>query len=114
MTTYPIPFPAQLPARASVVPRDVVGVSESPFSLDLQTQRRQGQRWEVDIRFPRMTRAKVQVVRGFRLAMRGRYGTCLWSPMAEGAPLGANTGVPVVDGAGQAGDVLLASGGCDE
>lgn len=113
MPTYPLTFPARIPAEAGWTPRNVTGASISPFTLTEQVQAHQGQRWEVALSFPPLTRAQALELRAFVLALRGRYGTFLWAPPAETDFDDDPAGTPVIDGAGQAGDEINTRGWTD-
>lgn len=109
--TYPLSLPSS-PAFSAVrlTARAVVGVSESPFTLQSQVQEYAGQRLEAEASLPPLTRAQAEYWNVFMLKLNGRRGTFLLGDPAGKRPRGIATGTPVVNGAGQAGNELATSG----
>ena len=112
--SYPLSLPtASGIASVRLIAKNVVGISESPFTLTQQVFRHQGQRWEADITLPPMSRDDAEEWASFLLRLRGRTGTFLLGDPANAMPRGSagvTPGAPVVDGAGQTGDFLSAKG----
>ena len=55
--SYPLSTPTnKTVAEITLIARNVVGVSTSPFTFKQQTYQFSGQRWEVDIKLPIMQR----------------------------------------------------------
>ena len=111
----PIIYPLALPVApifnaVRFTARAVVGVSESPFTLQSQVQEFAGQRMEVEATLPAMTRAQSEYWNAFMLKLNGRRGTFLLGDPAGKKPRGVSTGTPVVNGAGQTGNELLTTG----
>jgi hypothetical protein len=111
-------YPLQLPtnsgiAAVSLIARNIVGISQSPFTLTQQVFRHQGQRWEADITLPAMRREDAEEWASFLLRLRGQFGTFLLGDPANATPRGSAgvaPGTPVINGAGQTGDFLNVSG----
>ncbi len=109
--TYPLTPPSTPgPATARILARSTVAVSESPFTLQQQTQEFAGQRWELDLAFPPMERGPAEAWIAFQLLLRGRRGTFLYPPPGGKSPRGIATGTPLVNGGGQTGDQLVTDG----
>ena len=111
--SYPIALPTGGIAKVRLVARNVVAMSQSPFTLSQQTYRHQGQGWEADITLPAMGRDDAEVWLGFLLRLRGSYGTFLLGDPSSATPRGSastTAGTPVVNGAGQTGDYLNIDG----
>lgn len=113
-----ISYPLSLPAYSGIATvnlrtRNVVGVSESPFTMKQQIVTHVGQRWEAEVSMPPMKRDDAEEWVAFLVALRGRYGTFLMGDPNASAPRGAasiSPGTPVVNGAGQTGNVLTIDG----
>src|SRR5262245_25144876 len=74
--SYPLTLPAQGYAAVRLIARDVIGMAESPFTLTQQVQQHQGQRWEMDVRYPPMRDVSViEEVLVFLHKLKGRLGT---------------------------------------
>lgn len=112
--SYPLSLPTVSGiASVRLVARNVIGISQSPFTLSQQIFRHQGQRWEADITLPPMTRANAEEWSSFLLRLRGQFGTFLLGDPANETPRGSagvTPGTPVIDGDNQTGDFLNVSG----
>ena len=112
--SYPLDLPSVSGiASVRLVARNVIGVSQSPFTFSQQVFRHQGQRWEADISLPPMTRDNAEEWASFLLRLRGQFGTFLLGDPANATPRGSaaiTPGTPVVNGANQKGDFLNISG----
>lgn len=110
--TYPLTPPTSpVPDSMVLQPKDVVGMSQSPFTGTQQVHQHQGAWFEAELALPRMTRAQWAPWAAFLTALRGRYGT-FWLPAyLTTSPQGAGGGTPIVDGGGQTGSALDISGG---
>jgi len=111
--TYPLSLPNTNIARISLIARDFIGVSVSPFTGSQQVFRHQGQSWEADITLPKMKREDAEAWTAWLLRLRGQYGTFLLGDPAAVVPRGSASstpGTPVVNGAGQIGDELNIDG----
>src|SRR5690606_38078877 len=101
--TYPLSHPPRPYFRSvtfSLV--QTVAFTESPFSLQRQYQRHQGDRWQASVELPPMTRAEAQAWIAFLLALKGGTGTFLLT-YPETSPLGYPAGSPMLDGTHSAG-----------
>lgn len=108
--TYPLSFPsAPVAERAQLGMRNIVAASRSPYSLDSQQQRHQGQQWLADLSIPPLQgAAELGAWAAFLTALRGRYGTFTWGPPDRNQ--GTAPGTPVVNGAIQTGESLATRG----
>lgn len=89
----------------------VNGVTASPFTLEEQQFNWPGEMWTIDFRLPPFTsrRTAMQWV-SFGLNLKGTYGRFLMGDPSAKEPQGIATGTPVVNGAGQTGDILNTTG----
>lgn len=110
--SYPLDLPGNpsAPARIVIGALDVVGQSQSPFTLASQVHRHQGQMWTATVVLPGMLRDTAEPWIAFLLALRGRFGTFRMGDPTRESPRGAGGGTPVVDGAGQTGETLAVTG----
>lgn len=107
---YPYDPPSSpAPSRVGILPVESVGGSTSPFTLQTQVQRHQGQLWAFEVEMPPMQRAAAEEWICWRLALKGRYGTFLYGDPAGKTPRGAWTGTPVADSAGSPAGNLVGS-----
>lgn len=97
--SYPLSLPNTDVRGITIRAVDVVGVGESPFTLQHQLQQHQGQRWEADIELPPMKRADAEAWIAFLLKLKGRWGTFLLRDTVSGTPRGTWAGSPLVNGA---------------
>jgi hypothetical protein len=88
----------------------VVGMVQSPFTLQQQTQEWPGQIWRAKVTLPVMTRANAATWMGFFGSLRGRANTFMLGPTPFKAPQGLAGGAPVVKGANNGGSTLSTSG----
>ena len=109
--SYPLNFPSSPKPRSAVI-RAVskVGISESPFTFSTQKQVHAGQRWEMDIELPPMTKAQAGEWIGFLLSLNGREGTVLVPDPDRRTAQGVATGTPLIDGASQTGSTITTDG----
>ena len=112
--TYPLSPPTNKPiASITLVARNVIGVSTSPFNFKQQVYQYSGQRWEADITLPRMAREDAEQWVAFLMSLYGQKGTfLLGDPLGGTARGSASTaaGTPVVNGASQTGGTLNIDG----
>lgn len=110
--TFPLAWPTITGIRAGTLRKmDIVSGSFSPFTGAGQFQIFPGQWWETEITLPPFTdREKFETWNTFLMSLRGMYGTFLFGDPAGQTPRGIATGTPVVDGAGQTGQVLNVRG----
>lgn len=89
----------------------VVSVGTSPFTLEPQVQRRQGQVWGLEVSYPPITsRATAEALHAALCSLNGREGTFLFGDPASKTARGAATGTPLVMGASQTGEDLITDG----
>ena len=107
-----ISFPLSLPTATgiksvTISPISVVGSTRSIYTLEEQVQAHQGQAWQAEINLPTMAQANAQEWIAFLLSLNGMQGTFLMGDPTAALPRGgATTNGPVVDGSGQAGNLL--------
>jgi len=109
-TTFPISLPTTGTKRIRIAQAAVVGVGQSPFTLEQQVQRRQGQSWILDVSYPPMIRATAEALHAALCSLNGREGTFLFGDSASKTPRGTATGTPLVKGASQTGEDLITDG----
>lgn len=112
--SYPLSTPTNKTiASITLVARNVIGVSTSPFNFKQQVHQYSGQRWEADITLPRMNREDAEQWVSFLMSLYGQKGTfLLGDPLGGTARGSASTaaGTPVVNGASQTGGTLAIDG----
>lgn len=82
---------------------DVVGLQESPLTLEQTTYDWGGDTLTAEVALPPMDRADAEVWVAFLLALRGRLGTFLMGDPLGTAPRGTWAGTPLLVGAHAAG-----------
>lgn len=89
----------------------VVGMTVSPFTLEDQTFKWQGEAWSIDFSLPPFTsRAVASDWITFGAKMEGIYGRFLMGDPSARLPRGVASGSPQVDGNNQTGNALLVKG----
>lgn len=107
---YPLSMPAGPAIEGLRFGRSaVVGVGKSPFTLQSQRHVHPGQQWRLTASLPPMYHRAAAAWLAFLVSLNGREGSFLASPVFA-APLGAASGAPKVDGAGQIGGILATKG----
>lgn len=109
-TSFPIILPATGTARVRIRQLSVVSVAKSPYTLEQQVQRFQGQQWGLDLAWPPMQRANAEALLAALCSLNGREGTFLFGDSANQSPRGVATGTPLVKGASQTGEDLITDG----
>jgi hypothetical protein len=108
--TYPVALPTTTGiAMVTLSARNVVGLSQSPFTMKQQVQKHAGQRWEAQVQLPPMDRDEAEVWLTFLMKMNGVFGTFLLGDPNGGTARGSASttpGTPVVNGASQTGNEL--------
>lgn len=111
--TYPLSIPSGLKVvDSSFRLMRVVGESESPFTLETQTYKWPGERWEGEVTLKPMTYAESGAIKAFLAKLRGKHGYFLYGDpdfLARG-PNGTAGGTPLVNGASQTGNELITDG----
>ncbi len=109
--TFPLALPNTTDIRlVTMMPRAVVGVSESPFTLQQQVNAFPADRWDAEIVLTKMNRASAEKWLAFFLKLNGPEGTMLLGDPAGLTARGTPTGSPQVDGASQTGKELDTKG----
>jgi hypothetical protein len=109
--TYPLLIPDHSFRSMTMRMKRVVGVSESPFTLEQQVYEHQGARWEAEITLPPMNLDEARAWEAFFISLRGRKGTFLMgNPLhnafvtgvaLSGTAPARSTSISVTGGAGQ-------------
>jgi hypothetical protein len=91
--SYPLTPPGALRvAKLTLTARAVVGVAESPFTLEQQVYTHPGQGWMAEVYCPPLLRANAEQVLAFLLALNGRQGTFYLGDSAATTPRGTIAG----------------------
>lgn len=109
-TTFPISLPTTGTRAITIRQQSVVAVAQSPYTLERQVQRHQGQVWNLDVEYAPLARAEAEALVAALCSLNGREGTFLFGDSANKAPRGTATGTPVVNGAGQTGEDISTRG----
>jgi hypothetical protein len=92
-------FPTS-PAASSVTIKSIeptlVSVTQN---LKRQVRRRGGQRWQLDVEFPPMTRAEFAPIYAFAVKQQGQFETFTYTPPVISTSQGDTSESPVVNGA---------------
>lgn len=89
----------------------VVGRTESPFTLQSQSFKWEGEKWSMQLSMPPISnRIIAGEWRAFGVSLEGSYNYFLIGDPAAKNPNGNPIGLPVVNGSGQTGNVLQSSG----
>jgi len=109
--TYPLSLPnitsyesARMTAKA------IVGVTESPFTGQVQIQKHQGQWWEFEGKLIPLNRANAELWISFFISLNGMQGTFLLGDPLATTARGNAGGTPLVNGASQTGNSLVTDG----
>ena len=112
--SYPLTLPTVTGIRSiNLRARNVVGISQSPFTLKQQVISHSGQQWEAEITLPPMTRAEGEEWVSFLVKLKGQQGTFLLGDPSGATPRGSaasTPGTPLVNGADQTGGSLTIDG----
>lgn len=93
-------------ARMRLGMRNVVGMNESPFTLQQQAYQHQGQAWVAELELNPLPRAQAEEWVAFCASLMGRYGTFLMGDPTGQIPRGSAGGSPKVRVASQTGNTL--------
>jgi hypothetical protein len=96
--SYPLTPPARGLRELRIHARAVVGMSESPFTMEQQVYAHPGDCWRLEAALTPMERTDADAWNGFRVALNGRQGTFLLGPGST-VPKGTWAGAPAVNGA---------------
>ena len=112
--TYPLSLPTVSGiASVNFIARSATGITTSPFTLESQVFRNQGERFEADVSLAPMKRDDAEQWNAFFLKLYGQFGTFLLGDPNASVPRGSAStapGTPVVNGASQTGDTLNIDG----
>jgi hypothetical protein len=110
--SYPItlPFTTKGARRITIRPQNVVGVHESPYTLQDEVQVHPGQRLRAAVEIVGMARADAAVWIAALMSLKGRQGTFYLGDTAYKTSRGVATGTPLVMGASQTGSSLITDG----
>lgn len=87
---YPLALPTSIGvAEITLRARNVVALSESPFTFRQQVFKHQGERWEASITLPTQRRDLIEPWIGFLLALKGQTGTFLLGDPSATTPRGS-------------------------
>jgi hypothetical protein len=105
-----ITYPVSPPAITGIGPEDftmtevnVVGETESPFTLGQQEQQWPGQQWQLEVNLPPMLLAQAEQWIAFLGSLFGKFGTFLMGDYNRPTPQGAMSGGAVVSGSNASG-----------
>lgn len=113
MITYPLIVPTGALTRESsiqLLAGTVVAISTSPYTMQTTVYDYNAETWGLKVSINPITRSEAQPWIAFLSALRGRTGTFIFGPTLFDSPLGAGTGVPLVNGANQTGRELVTDG----
>lgn len=112
--SYPLNTPTNIGiANITLMAENAVAISSSPFTFQQQIVAHAGQRWAASISLPPMKRQDAEYWVAFLLSLKGQAGTFLLGDPNCQTPQGSaktTAGTPLVNGAGQIGDVLAIDG----
>lgn len=92
---------------------NVVGETESPFTLGQQIQQWPGQRWEIEANLPPMQLVQAEQWIGFLGSLFGKAGTFTMGDYNRPTPQGPMSGAPLASGSGNVNGVnVLTLRGC--
>jgi hypothetical protein len=87
---YPLALPTSIGvAEITLRARNVVALSESPFTFRQQVFKHPGERWEASITLPTQRRDLIEPWIGFLLALKGQTGTFLLGDPSAATPRGS-------------------------
>ncbi|MEG3640682.1 hypothetical protein [Magnetococcus sp. PR-3] len=98
-----------LPSALVITQKSVTAVSESPFTLQRQTQI-YAERWQMIMTIPVMRAAQARLWRVFLSQLSGKAHVFHCGITTETEPEGVGTGLPIVEGAEQVGFTLNTTG----
>jgi len=101
--TYPLSVPNYTSfSSVSLVARNTVGLSRSPYTSQQKVYQWRGQFWEVDVTLKPMKRADAESWNAFFLKLKGQVGTFYLSPDPNGRTVrgsaSSSAGTPIVNG----------------
>jgi hypothetical protein len=109
-TSFPISLPSTGTRSITIRQQSVVAVGVSPYTLERQVQRHQGQIWTLDVEYAPLARTEAEALVAALCSLNGREGTFLFGDSANKTPRGTGAGTPLVNGASQTGEDLSTDG----
>lgn len=109
-TSFPVTLPSTGSRSIRIRQKSTVAVGESPFTLEQQVQRHQGQVWLLEVDYAPLARAEAEALVAALCSLNGREGTFLFGDSANKTPRGTATGTPLIKGASQTGEDLVTDG----
>jgi len=114
----PVTYPLVLPddngiAQITFSMINVVGLSQSPFTLKSQTIKYSGEAWTANVALPPLKRDMAEQWVVFLASLKGKYGTFLMGDPNGLVPRGSaavTPGSPIVSGALQTGETINIAG----
>lgn len=89
----------------------VIGVTQSPFTLEDQSFKWPGEAWSIDFQMPPILNRRIAADwKAFGLALEGQYNRFLMGDPTARIPQGVATGTPQVNGINQTGNTLATKG----
>lgn len=109
-TSFPVTLPSTGTRSISIRQKSVVAVGQSPFTLEQQIQRHQGQVWLLEVSYGPLARADAEALLAALVSLNGQEGTFLFGDSANKTARGVATGTPLVNGGSQSGEDLTTDG----
>lgn len=109
-TSFPVSLPTTGTRSIRLRQQSVVAVAISPYTLERQVQRHQGQVWTLEVEYAPLGRAEAEALVAALCSLNGREGTFLFGDSANKAPRGVGIGTPVINGGGQTGEDISTRG----
>src|SRR6185369_12037632 len=109
--SYPITLPPRPGARRlSLIGSSSSAMTASPWTASQQVQENQAQLWRGSLELPPMNAMMAREWFGKLLSLRVIRGTFYWADPLWKTPQGSWAGAPVIDTAGQSGNVVALTG----
>lgn len=107
--TYPLTLPSNFDS-IQLTAQNVQGRNTNLYTNKEQVYSYSGDRWTLNVTYPRKALVDARLIQAFLLALRGGVGTFIAGDPYQAAPSGIATGTPVINGAGQTGYTLATTG----
>lgn len=108
--TYPLTAPAISglgPQDFSLIEVNVIGETDSPFTLSQQLQQWPGQMWELELTMPPLLTTEAEQWIAFLGSLFGKFGTFLMGDYNRPTPQGSFAGTPMINGVNASGSNQL-------
>lgn len=106
--SYPLTLPIGFDSLV-LIAENVQGRNTNLYTLKEQVYVHTGDRWKINITYPRQALSTARLIKAFLLSLKGGVGTFIAGDPYAINPSGVG-GTPIVNGAGQTGFVLNTSG----